>query len=1207
MVTPKGKNTNRTSLRAVKRTVQIKQNSKETTILQINLNHSRAATAQAAKHIQEEKVDIALIQDPYVTADRLYGFPTTWPQHASKNKQAWVVVANNKLIHSYQTPTQTTATIVISTETEELAIASQYIPPKEDFIPALKEWEQMAENWTPHHLIIGADLNASAPLWGSRTTNERGNYLQQHITTNGLSIANDDDSPPTFQARGKMGWPDVTITNNPHIIKEWEVSKVPSLSDHSYITYKYQGKTKKKITKRYRTKGIRLEPLQEAFSENIGHLRQKISEVSSPEELDNFTTELQSSIVDACHITLKKKSIGKPPTFTWWNSQLRQERNKVNAMSKKYNNMTPEQKQVNKATLNKARAQYRRLIIATKRKAWQDFCTAQEANFGSAYKFAHGKYFAPPKLMAAWGDNYINQQQALENITEYLFPQTGEDVTSKTTNQVTTQQPNGECKVKQHEVHAALFAFNVKKAPGPDGIDFRILRAIFLNSKSLITKWINTCFTFRHFPLPLRIGEVVFFEKKGKDPANPKAYRPICLLPTLGKLLEKIIQKRLVFHLETQHKLSPQQHGFRENKSCETALNTLIQQLQQNRKENLYTSVISLDIQGAFDTIQWSKIKEKLVQTGCPEKIRGLLNTYLSKRKVLINWGDGTKEHNITRGCPQGSCVGPILWLLAAEDLLTAHVQDEQVKLQAYADDIIISIKHKSRRPMEELGRNILSKVENWLTHHKLEISASKCSVTHILPNKKRNWKRPPIYKLKGNTIPTTNTFEYLGVKIARNLNWSAHIQKLDSKIAVSNQQLNKVTKKTWGINSKKLKLWYQVVTLKQLTYAASAWADTITQQNIKHLEKITRPFLIRIAKAYITTPTTALNVLTGTLPIQLELAKESQTSKLLRLNQDVTLNASTHSSALYQKKNRKLYAHPATIIPIPSQHYKDKRTVNVELYTDGSKGPLGVGSAFCAYETEQLTETKKFKLQQENSVYQAELLALGKAVQWIKDKGHKKANIYTDSLSSLNAINSTQQRNTQVQELQQALNTLYKEEIDVKLYWVPAHTGIQGNEKADGLAKEAAIDAEPTLIPYPATHAKNTIAKHALQQWQNVWNEATTGRTLYNHCPKISQQIKSTTPWVTSFLTGHGPFLDYLHRFNKTPTDICVCDKQGTATHYLTECPLTQTWHIKKSTTTNMTLWTKSVMTNKIIQSKLKETYNWLINNTTVIVRTTL
>ncbi|GBL99450.1 hypothetical protein AVEN_68750-1 [Araneus ventricosus] len=148
------------------------------------------------------------------------------------------------------------------------------------------------------------------------------------------------------------------------------------------------------------------------------------------------------------------------------------------------------------------------------------------------------------------------------------------------------------------------------------------------------------------------------------------ADRPISLLLTLGKQLEKLMTQRLNYHLSTTRQRSSRQFGFREGRSIYHALDELMQQVENCRGRKNHTAIISVDIQGAFDNLPHKSIDEKLTEYNCPCNIETLFSNLLKNRKVTIPTNDVVAQHIQTRGCPQGSCRVPALWNLIADEAL---------------------------------------------------------------------------------------------------------------------------------------------------------------------------------------------------------------------------------------------------------------------------------------------------------------------------------------------------------------------------------------------------------------------------------------------------------------------------------------------------------------------------------------------------------
>lgn len=270
-----------------------------------------------------------------------------------------------------------------------------------------------------------------------------------------------------------------------------------------------------------------------------------------------------------------------------------------------------------------------------------------------------------------------------------------------------------------------MYSLNPKKAPGSDNTDVTILRNVYNTSKALMSDWAAKCFSLGHFPEPLKVGQVVYFLKSKKDQAVPTSYRPICLLPTLGKLLEKIATKRLMYHLEKHNLLSKAQHGFRENRSCDTALNELRKATAQNYERGLYTNATAINITGAFDSVRWTDIIHCLITAKCPSQLTNLIASYLENRSILLKWYENEREHRFAMGCPQGSCLGPILWLVIAERIIRG-LNSQEVKLIVYADDFLLLTKGRHGRELEHKAQPQLDQLAILLRNNGISASAGK-------------------------------------------------------------------------------------------------------------------------------------------------------------------------------------------------------------------------------------------------------------------------------------------------------------------------------------------------------------------------------------------------------------------------------------------------------------------------------------------------
>ncbi|XP_045532182.1 uncharacterized protein LOC123719858 [Pieris brassicae] len=198
-------------------------------------------------------------------------------------------------------------------------------------------------------------------------------------------------------------------------------------------------------------------------------------------------------------------------------------------------------------------------------------------------------------------------------------------------------------------------------------------------------------------------------------------------------------------------------------------------------------------------------------------------------------------------------------------------------------------------------------------------------------------------------------------------------------------------------------------------------------------------------------------------------------------------------------------------------------------------------------------------------TVYQAELAALVGAIGEAA-MGGANVNICSDSRSSLEAIAGGRSRNPRVVEIRRHLVESRRNGQNIKLHWVKAHVGTEGNERADELARAAADTSKVKAVhvEYPLSHIKKEVRRKTLEEWDRRYREGVNGGTTKLFFSNITEAHKNIrerrfSPEMTQVLTGHGPFAGYLCRFKLKESPECECDSgvEQSIPHLLTECPI--------------------------------------------------
>lgn len=213
--------------------------------------------------------------------------------------------------------------------------------------------------------------------------------------------------------------------------------------------------------------------------------------------------------------------------------------------------------------------------------------------------------------------------------------------------------------------------------------------------------------------------------------------------------------------------------------------------IKLHKNEKQYTSLVSLDFREAFDNLPWDLAIQALKRLKISEQLLNLLISFLYGRRALVDWMAPEILFYFCKGCPQGSCLGPFLWMVLLETLL-ALFDVRDCELVAYADDVLLIIWAKSRAQLEFKGKQALAVIEDWAVLNGIQISQPKSRVitfgkpTHLDP------ERGPIYKIQDKTIKAENTLTYLGVVIDIHLSFLPHIVQKRNEINIITQNLYK-------------------------------------------------------------------------------------------------------------------------------------------------------------------------------------------------------------------------------------------------------------------------------------------------------------------------------------------------------------------------------------------------------------------------------
>ena len=339
------------------------------------------------------------------------------------------------------------------------------------------------------------------------------------------------------------------------------------------------------------------------------------------------------------------------------------------------------------------------------------------------------------------------------------------------------------------------------------------------------------------FPDRMKTAKVVPLHKgQRKDIANN--YRPISLLLTISKILEKLVYKRVYEFLSSTGQLFVSQYGFRKKHACDHAVGELISAIAKGFEEGKQTAGVFLDLSKAFDTLNHSSVLLKLDRYGLRGPCLKWFESYLSNRSMLVSCKSDdsinnhtSESHQVEFGAPQGSCLGPLLFLIYCNDL---QIHLLYLNCIQFADDTTLYITHANLNYISFALDHDLRILQDWFKANKLTLNVGK-SVC-ILFSKKTDTGKELRIQINGEAIPQVEFTKFLGMWVDRSLSWKEHASRLTLKLT-RNIHLLRMGKHMLSPHVQKI--LYHAQISSNILYGLGIWGSMACQQDLNKLQSI--------------------------------------------------------------------------------------------------------------------------------------------------------------------------------------------------------------------------------------------------------------------------------------------------------------------------------------------------------------------------------
>lgn len=820
-----------------------------------NANGLSKHTLEVKEFLKANQVDIMLISETHFTQKTHFNIPQYDFYHVNhpdgKARGGSGILIRNVIKHHqgahYCSPEIQATNIIVEDWLGPLTISSIYCPPKHNI---KKEMYMSFFRTLGNKFLACGDYNAKHPLWGSRLITPKGRQLFYAIKELNLNVKS--SGTPTY-------WP-TDLNKTPDLI-DFCVSKgIPEgsqncttcyelSSDHSpvlltvhskYIIHDQKCTLHNKKTNwhyfRYflstnLTENVKLKT-DEDIADAVEYLVRNIQQASwnaTPQR--SFSTKPKSPAE-----VLKKLAEKRKAKKTWQRTK------------------SPEDKR----KLNKATAELKNLLQNIQNESFEKKIQSLSSNKSTDYSLwkvtksvkRYPKINHPiRKPDNSWTKNNSEKATTFANHLCNVFTPNTNEVVPENIQKFLEETHQLDLPIKKFtkaEVVKVISTLKTNKAPGYDLITPTVLKELPKKAINLLTFIYNACLTRCLVPPQWKVAQITMIQKPGKPTDQVKSYRPISLLPLLSKVLEILFLKRLM-PIVTQKNLIPDhQFGFRKKHGTIEQIHRLVETINNAFESKEYCTAAFLDISQAFDKV-WHKGLLYKIKKLLPINFYMFIESYIQERHFYVQEaGETSSIKNIRAGVPQGSVLGPLLYLLFTSDL----PRSQDAIIGTFADDTAVLAVNKNATNASNTLQKYLSTLSLWLNEWRIKANESKS--THVTFTLKHT-TCPPV-QLNQIQIPQSNEALYLGIYLDRKLKWKKHIQTKRKALDI---QLNKM-KYLIGHRSK-LSLENKILIYKCIikpiwTYGIQLWG-TASNTNIKLLQQFQSKVLRKITNAptYIT------------------------------------------------------------------------------------------------------------------------------------------------------------------------------------------------------------------------------------------------------------------------------------------------------------------------------------------------------------------
>ena len=738
----------------------------------------------------------------------------------------------------------------------------------EDTLLMINTAEEMKTTLKAVGVIAMGDYNARHTLWGDRVIDDHGRKLAEKINYSSFSILT---SPtPTFLCAGGSSFIDLVVASNNIVgkLKDCCTDETVELwsgaprRGHVPLLTALKGCAAKpnRVVEKLDIDAMNWEDWTNELEKQISDNLEELFEVGDPDTLWEF---LEKAICESSvkHGTMKRSSIHSRP---YWTKELSLLCEKMKEARKFYMRRNTDR---NKELMIEAKE----IFDNERKKACQEFIieatkslnAAESAEFwkkfNAMFKKTADKGIDPlidenlkvitenseieEKLFETFFQSkHLHDADLDENFYEELVKEY-EDIKNRNMEDEDTQV------APQNIINAPITIKEIKEAikktkTSKKGLDNhnmhpKMLHSFGINALKLLEKLFNECLNKSKWVWDL--AKVVFLKKEGKESySQAGSYRPISISSYIGKLLEKILAKRIVCYLEAIGVFDSNQEGFTTKRNTIRYLNRLDLKIKYERMDGNTVIGLFIDFEKAFDSIWKKGLIVKMFKLKIQGKILKLIDEFLDNRKVKldVNGDVGQVRNTSTYGLPQGSALSPVLFKLYLLDILEEFNGRSDISILKFADDGSVIISQKTSEKCIQSLEQVMESLKHWSSRWRMKINCQKNKTEFIcFGTAENNADQIPLtIKLGHEDIRKVEETKVLGVMVDSKLSYLAHSQMILKRLLGKWATICKYSNNRWGFSQKVITQISRTLILTIMHYAGLVWINSKNMEEIEQL-----------------------------------------------------------------------------------------------------------------------------------------------------------------------------------------------------------------------------------------------------------------------------------------------------------------------------------------------------------------------------------